>query len=288
VLPLPTDLPGPPASWAARLSEPGSPVCSPDWLALREPADHAARSADLAARLTSHLGCRRAAGHTVVVRDLGCGTGSMARWLAPRLSLRQRWSVHDRDAGLAHRAAATAPVSATAVVGDLRDLPDLAGTDVVVCSALLDLLDAPAVEHLAALCASAGAAALLTLSVTGEVALDPADRLDGPVAAAFDAHQRRDGRLGPDAPAVVADAFARRGAAVTRRPSPWRLGPDAPGLLEEWLRGRLDAACAQDPSLVPAAGPYLERRLAALAAGALHAEVGHADLLALPGAGGDR
>ncbi|NMO94122.1 class I SAM-dependent methyltransferase [Actinomycetospora sp. TBRC 11914] len=267
------------------MSEPGSPVCSPDWLALREPADHAARSADLAAALDAHL-----AGHRgeVVVRDLGCGTGSMARWLAPRLSLPQRWSTHDRDADLAQRAAATAPVPATAVVGDLRDLTDLAGTDVVVCSALLDLLDTAAVERLAGLCADAGAAALLTLSVTGEVALDPPDPVDADVAAAFDAHQRREGRLGPDAPAAVADAFARRGFGITRRASPWRLGPGDAALVEEWLRGRLDAACAQDPSAAAAAGPYLERRLTALAAGTLHATVGHADLLALPAAGGDR
>ena len=31
--------------WDARLSEPGSPECTPDWLALREPADAAARAA---------------------------------------------------------------------------------------------------------------------------------------------------------------------------------------------------------------------------------------------------
>lgn len=206
----------------------------------------------------------------------------MGRWLAPRLAGRQRWFTHDRDADLAHRAAATSPVPATAVVGDLTDATDLTGTDVVVCSALLDLLDAPDVEHLATGAAAAGAAALLTLSVTGEVELAPGDALDPAVAVAFDAHQRRDGRLGPDAPDVVVDAFTRRGCTVTRRESPWRLDARHPLLVEEWLRGRLEAACAQDPSLEPHAGPYLERRLAALAAGTLHAEVGHADVLALP------
>ncbi|HEY2193464.1 MAG TPA: class I SAM-dependent methyltransferase [Actinomycetospora sp.] len=289
VLPVPSDVPGAPAPWAARLSEPGSPVCSPDWLALREPADHAARSGELAARLASRLGARLGAGpDPVVLRDLGCGAGSMGRWLAPRLARRQHWFTHDRDAELAHRAARTSPVPATAVVGDLTDLTDLAGTDVVVCSALLDLLDAADVEHLAALCAGAGATALLTLTVTGDVTVDPADPLDAPVAAAFDAHQRREGRLGPDAADVTADAFTRHGFAVTRRPSPWRLGAGDAALVEEWLRGRLDAACAQDPSLTPHAATHLQRRLDALAAGRLHAQVGHADLLALPRDGGDR
>jgi hypothetical protein len=191
--------------------------------------------------------------------------------------------LQDRDADLARRAAAATPVPATAVVGDLADLDTLAGTDVLVCSALLDLLTAPDVERLARLCADAGCAALLTLSVTGAVALDPVDPLDDDVTAAFDAHQRRDGLLGPDAPDVAAAAFARHGYAVHRGPSPWRLGPADAALAEEWLRGRVDAACAQEPALVGSAERFLARRLDALGAGGLHAEVGHADLLALPG-----
>jgi hypothetical protein len=266
----------------ARLSRPGSPVCTPDWLGLREPADHAARAGDLADRLADRLGAWPGA-RDVVVRDLGCGTGSMGRWLAPRLARPQRWLLQDRDADLAHRAAAATPVPATAVVEDLADLDTLAGTDVLVCSALLDLLTAPDVDRLARLCAETGCAALLTLSVTGAVVLDPVDPLDDDVAAAFDAHQRRDGLLGPDAPDVAAAAFARHGYAVHRRPSPWRLGPADAALIEEWLRGRVDAACAQEPGLAGPAERYLARRLQALSAGNLQAEVGHADLLALPG-----
>ena len=289
VLPLRTGRPGAPAPWAARLSEPGSPVCTPDWLALRESADASARAEDLAGGLDVWLGADAAdAGDPadLVVRDLGCGTGSMGRWLAPRLTRPQRWFLHDRDADLAHHAAASPPPgpvrTTTAVVGDLSDLATVDGTDVVVCSALLDLLRAPDVEHLTGLCARAGAAALLSLSVTGEVALDPSDPLDDDVAAAFDAHQRRDSRLGPDAAGATADAFGRRGYAVVRRASPWRLGPADAALVEEWLRGRLDAACAQDPSLAAHAGRYLAERREALAVGTLRAEVGHTDLLALP------
>jgi hypothetical protein len=256
-------------------------VCTPDWLALREPADHAARAGDLADRLADRLGAWPGP-REVVVRDLGCGIGSMGRWLAPRLARPQRWLMQDRDADLAHRAAAAAPVPATAVVSDLADLDTLAGTDVLVCSALLDLLTAPDVEHLARRCAEAGCAALLTLSVTGAVALDPTDPFDDDVAAAFDAHQRRGARLGPDAPDVADAAFARQGYVVMRRPSPWHLGPSDAGLVEEWLRGRVDAAVAQDRALAGPAGRWLARRLDALTAGSLHAEVGHADLLALP------
>jgi Methyltransferase domain len=285
-----------PATEGARLSSPGSPVCTPDWLALREDADAAARAPELVGLLHAHLATRARPGATTVVRDLGCGTGSMGRWLAGRLPGRQTWVLHDRDprllavaAGSAPtRAADGAPVTVRTRRGDLTDLraPDLAGTTLVTASALLDLLTAEEVDGLAAACCGSGAAALLTLSVTGRVEVDPPDPLDAAFAAAFDAHQRRrtGGRrlLGPDAGAAVADAFARRGAAVESRPSPWRLGADRAALAEEWLRGWVGAACAQQPELREVAAAYLRGRLDACAAGRLRVAVGHVDVLALP------
>ena len=274
--------PGPRAEWDARLSDAGSPVCTPGWLALREPADAAARSAELAEQV------RRLA--PTVVRDVGCGTGSMGRWLAPRLPGPQQWILHDRDPVLLERAVAGMP--ATIVTegrrGDLTDLraADLAGTSLVTASALLDLLTAEEVEALAAACAAAGCAVLLTLSVTGHVELVPPDPLDAVLAAAFDAHQRRtvDGRrlLGPDAGPVAEQALTRHGMTVLTRPSPWRLGPESGELAEEWLRGWISAAVAQRPELAAEAGRYLRRRLVASAAGVLRVTVGHVDLLAVP------
>jgi hypothetical protein len=156
----------------------------------------------------------------------------------------------------------------------------------VTCSALLDLLTAGEVEDIAEAVSTAGCPALLTLSVAGNASITPADPLDGAFAAAFDAHQRRteDGRrlLGPDAVTVAAAAFRRRGARVTTAPSAWRLGPAEAELAEEWLRGWIEAACAQRPELRAEAGGYLRRRLAAAAAGGLRIVVGHEDLLARP------
>ena len=53
---------------------------SPDWLALREPADAAARSRELVRRL-----CDRSVEDRWSIHDLACGSGSMGRWLAPLL-----------------------------------------------------------------------------------------------------------------------------------------------------------------------------------------------------------
>jgi SAM-dependent methyltransferase len=246
---------------------------SATWLELREPADAAARAADLPGRL--HLE------PPVVVRDLGCGTGSLGRWLAPRLPSPQHWILHDRDPQLLARAAATVPgTSVETRLGDATALTvaDLAGTSLVTCSALLDLLTADEVDRIAATLAATRTPALFTLSVVGEVAFDPPDELDGAVAAAFNDHQRRTvgGRrlLGPDAPAVTAAALARHGARVTTRPSPWRLGSGEQALAAEWLRGWTGAAAEQRPDLPVQA--YLRRRLA----GAVAITVEHEDLLA--------
>ena len=259
---------------------------APEWLALRENADADARSAELLEPLRARL----PAGE-LVIRDLGCGTGSMGRWLAGRLPGPQHWILTDRDPVLLARAAASLPAPATADI-DQRDLTlltaaDLAGTSLVTGSALLDLLTAEEVVGLASACTGAGCPALLALSVVGEVALDPVDPLDEPLRAAFNAHQRRtiDERrlLGPDSADIATRAFEGLGATVHRRPSPWRLGRDSMALTAQWLQGWVSAACEQEPDLTRDAMAYLRRRLSQCTSGELRAVIDHEDLLALPG-----
>lgn len=288
-------MPGPGSGVTRGLqADPGSPICPPDWLDLREPADHRARCEGAGSLLgtlaeTLHRSCDGG----YVVRDLGCGTGSLARWLAPRLPGHgpcQHWFLHDRDPALLDRALGGLPpgVTGEAVTGDVTrlDAGSLSGTSLVAASALLDLLTAAEVERLAAACAAAGTVVLMTLSVTGRVQLSPAEPLDAVLAAAFDAHQRRDvGRghlLGPDATAVAAAALRAHGFRVHTAASPWRLGPASAPLIEEWLDGRLGAACAQRPELTHAARAYAARRRDRLAGGGLTVTVGHLDLLAVP------
>ncbi|MGC5019261.1 class I SAM-dependent methyltransferase [Micromonospora sp. DT47] len=260
-----------------------------DWLRLREPADAAARARDLVDR----LGDRLTGDRPLVVHDLGSGTGSMARWLAPRLPGPQHWILYDRDAGLLDRARADAPRDADGdpvTVGTRqRDITrltadDLAGAALVTASALLDMLTAEEVDRIVAACAGAGCPTLFVLSVIGRVELDPADPLDAEVAAAFDDHQRRtaDGRtlLGPDAADATVAAFARHGVDVTVRPSPWRLGPAQAALTAEWFTGWVDAAVEQRPELADRTAAYARRRLAEAGAGRLTVTVGHTDLLA--------
>lgn len=263
---------------------------SAGWLDLREPADAAARAGDLVERLRDHL---PAAGRRVI-HDLACGSGAMGRWLAPQLPGRQRWVLHDRDVSLLERAgedrpgpaADGAPVVVETRCSDITLLEpdDLAGADLITASALLDLMTADELTQLIAVCAEVACPVLVSLSVVGRVELRPADPLDLPVAAAFDAHQRRmtaRGRLlGPDAVAAAVEGFRRVGSRVCVRRSPWRLGPAHADLAAEWLRGWIGAACEQDGEL--AADAYARRRLAQARAGELFVVVDHADLLVLP------
>ncbi|HET7052062.1 MAG TPA: class I SAM-dependent methyltransferase [Solirubrobacteraceae bacterium] len=263
------------------------------WLALREPADAAARSRELA----EHLASRLPASGRWVIHDLGGGTGAMGRWLAPLLPAPQHWVVHDRDAQLLAHAAADVPgaaadggaVTVETKQSDITRLQpgDLADATLITASALLDMLTEEELARMIDACAAAGCRILLAMSVVGRVGLTPADPLDRLVAAAFDAHQRRPTErgqlLGPDAAAVAAEQFARLGAEVLVRSSPWRLGPSHADLAAVWLTGWVDAACEQQPGLTAEAEAYARRRLAQAAAGQLEVTVDHADLLALPG-----
>jgi hypothetical protein len=292
---------------------------SPAWLRLREGADADARATALLPPLRRALAGGLSGGVPPagvppageppdggprVICDLGCGTGAMGRWLAPRLPGRQHWIMCDRDpallalaaatmagtaaSGAADGAAVTAADGAAVTVATRRlDLSaltpaDLAGADLVTASALLDLLTRTEIDRLAAVCVAVGCPALLTLTVSGHVDIAPEDPLDGEIAAAFNAHQRRQsGRrqlAGPAAADAAAAAFTRLGAVVRIRASPWQLGPAHTALIGEWLHGRVAAACAQRPALSGRAGPYLRRRLAAAADGALRVTVGHHDL----------
>jgi hypothetical protein len=258
-----------------------------DWLALREPADADARAADLLEVVRDRVPDR-----PLIVHDLGSGTGSMGRWLAPRLPGRQHWIMYDRDPDLLELAAARmvdtaadgAPVTVETCLGDLTRLTraDLAGAGLVTMSALLDMLTAEEIDRVVAACV--GTPTWATLSVTGRVTLTPAEPLDAEIEAAFNDHQRRtvDGRtlLGPDAAAFTIDAFQRRGVTVHERPSPWRLDAGRAALSSEWFDGWIGAAGEQRPDLAARIVEYGRRRRAAVSAGGVGVVVQHTDVLA--------
>ena len=261
------------------------PGFSPTWLGLRERADAAARSSELLDRLLPDL----TKADNPVIHDLGCGTGSMGRWLAPQLPGPQRWIMYDRDADLLERTAAGMTKPGLTVETRQRDITrltaaDLAGADLITASALLDMFTADELDRVVAACVEAGCPTLFTISVLGQVEFTPSDPFDPEIEAAFNAHQRRtDGDrtlLGPDAVEATVEAFGRRGVNVLVRPSHWRLGPDQADLIAEWFQGWVDAAVEQRSELAGPAADYAKRRLVDAEAGDLSVVVQHSDLLA--------
>jgi SAM-dependent methyltransferase len=262
---------------------------SPDWLQLREPADAAARSGELVEVLRGRLPLN----DPITVHDLGCGTGSMLRWLSPHLPGPQHWVMYDRDPELlalvdhlAPTAADGSAVTTQTRTRDITQLPadDLDGATLITASALLDMFTADELERFVASCVRADCPALMTISVIGRVSLHPIDALDERITEAFNAHQRRtiDDRLllGPDAVALAGELFTDHGFEVLVRPSHWAL--ESSSLTAEWLAGWLDAACEADPGLMGEIEEYRQRRIGQLSIGTLRVTVQHHDLLASP------
>ncbi|AWB22260.1 SAM-dependent methyltransferase [Methylobacterium currus] len=276
---------------------------SPDWLALREPADHAARDAGLVSALA------RALPEPVRAVDLGCGTGSNLRALAPHLGPRQDWVLVDHDPALlsAARLRLAAWAEGTEAAGDglilhrggariavrFRAL-DLAADpeaalvgrpDLVTAAALFDLASERWIAAVAEAVAGAGAVFYTALTYDGQERWAPPHPADAAIHAAFLAHQAGDKGFGPaagpGATAALETAFRSHGYAVETAASPWRLGSDAAALRHPLAEGT--ARAAQETGRVGAAeaAAWMTARLAP----GTEAVIGHRDLLALPARG---
>ena len=267
-----------------------------DWLALREPLDHASRDASLTTRAARALDAGPVAEKTIV--DLGCGSGSNLRYLAPRLPGPQRWHLLDHDRTLLDAASAgncrdrdgRRPVIETheTNLADMAWHTLLDDADLVTASALFDLVTADWVDSLAEACAQRRLPALFVLSVDGAIDLQPSDPEDPRVLARVQAHQARDksfgAALGTDAPRVVRQAFSRAGYAVHAADAVWVIDNAAQAAVATALvTGWRDAAIEQSPSEGDRISQWAERRCRQLRAGKLRITVGHQDLFAMPG-----
>jgi SAM-dependent methyltransferase len=267
-------------------------VFAAEWLELREPADHRARSEELVAALE---GAAEQHGWSRAL-DLGAGTGSNVRYLAPRLASVTDWTLLDHDGGLLAAAAEGLPRSIPragirTVIGDLagHGLAAIDEVDVVVAAALLDLVSETWLASLVDRCLARGTGALFALSYDGRLAWEPADPVDALVREALNEHQVREkgmgAALGPRAWLVARDLFGTAGYDTRVRHSPWELtGPGDAALAEALVDGWASAAEETRPDSVGEIRAWAERRRAGVRADGWRLRVGHRDLLALPGA----
>ncbi len=172
----------------------------------------------------------------------------------------------------------------------------LGAGNLVVASALLDLVSANWLAGLLGACARSRSHLYLALTYDGRIVLSPNHPHDGTLVALVNAHQGRDKglggpALGPSAPARLAELAAGLGFTLEWADSDWVLGPDEPELQAALVSGWAVAAREQVP---PGPGSrdldgeichWLEHRQAQIAAGLLHIRVGHQDALLSPVSG---
>jgi len=247
---------------------------SADWLTLREPADQAARDHSLLLRAL------QLAGPHPVLMDLGCGTGSTVRTLAPALPHTASWWLVDNDPMLLERALESAGERSTGHLVDIDQLESLPLEDVtlVTASALLDLVTE---EWLVRLAQSLKVPFYAALSYNGQMHWDPADPRDQAVTEAFNRHQRQDKGLGPAlGPTSVKktiQVFEAAGCTVLHGESPWQLGPESTELQHALVAGIAQAASEAGENTAHAWG---ETRVAQAAG--TQCVIGHGDLLIIP------
>lgn len=246
--------------------------------------------------------------------DLGTGTGSNVRYLAPRLAGSQDWLLVDEDEALlqalpvrmrewaATRGVATAISPGGVVLTGARfdcalttrranlvtllDAPEaeelLAGRSLATASALLDLVSPAWVDRLLAACRSAGASVLFALTYDGRCSCAPSLPDDDLVRELVNAHQRTDKgfgpALGPDATAHVEIALRHHGYTVKRESSDWVIGPAEARLQVALIDGWADAASSIDSSLSARVARWRTLRTGHVESGRSTLVVGHQDL----------
>lgn len=275
---------------------------SAQWLSLREPVDHAARSAQVRAAMLVDL--RKHHGEQLSglrVLDLGCGSGSNLRALAPLLGPQQHWTLVDYDQALLAAARLALKQWADQVVSEQADsmrlkredltidisfraadlsseLDSLLGlpVDLVSASALFDLVSAQWADEF---CDALRAPLYAVLSFDGQMQWEPRHEFDQAVTEAFCAHQTTDkgfgAALGPTSGPYLCDALKRRGFAVTVDKSPWEIDVLPSAFHDMLIDGIAEAVAETDRLKQPEIDAWLASRRRAL-----RCVIGHDDLYA--------
>ncbi len=261
---------------------------SADWLSLREPYDQRARNPVV---MNAVIGAFKSTASLRIV-DLGCGTGSSLRMLAPHLSGSQEWRLVDHDRALLGRAMETSSaldVRVETTAADLnRELEQVlqVPADLITTSALLDLVSEQWIDRLVNCAAAHALSVYAALSYDGRIEIASAYPLDNAIVRAVNLHQHGDKgfepALGPLAAGTAIAKFMRSGYSVVHGPADWIvLEPDR-AFQTEIVRGW--AAAAQETGAVSLQDvrDWLAFRVDAIASGLSTLRVGHVDFFAAP------
>lgn len=279
------------------------------WLSLREPADHAARDQSIGAELAQWA----AAQQTINVMDLGAGTGSNLRFLAPLLGHDQHWTLIDIDEHLlaelprllsdwakrrhvdivkethsvqllAEDFTATIACRTENLATGLRHL-SFKNTQLVTASALLDLTSSSWLDELADQCVTNHCAMMFALNYNGLVNWQPTCEHDALITRILNEHQLRDKGFGAACGPGAADYFVNRlelaDRSVKTCESNWILNKEHTMLQSALVEGWVTAAHEQDANAQARIQAWHEYRSEKIAQGTSELRVGHVDVLSL-------
>lgn len=268
---------------------------SAEWLALREPADHAARADP---KLVQWILPVLPLDRPIRVLDLACGAGSNLRCLAPQLGRPQHWTLVDHDAALldaAEVAIAAWRQQAQPVVIEYEcrrtdlvtelDALDFAKFDLVTTTALLDLVSEVWLHEVVDKCREARTAVLFALSYDGQMQFHPVHRHDRKILELFNRHQHHDKcfgpALGPQAPMRSRAALTTAGFRIETNLTPWAI--EDRRLQTELIDGIARAAREAGSASSDDIAVWRQQRLAYISTGHSRLVVGHEDIAGRPG-----
>ncbi|CAM3805755.1 class I SAM-dependent methyltransferase [Polynucleobacter antarcticus] len=286
---------------------------SSDWLALREAADHRARDSLLQAQVIRYLDTI-AATQTEPLRliDLGSGTGSNLRALAPYLPIAQHWTLVDHDPALLHAARIAligwadeqmhtseshnqktfiALINPLAISKGHKQITveflctDLAKNiesvlalpaDIITAAAFFDLV---AEDWLFRFCNALSKPLYTVLSYNGIENWSPPLDSDPAILKAFHAHQQTDKGFGvaagPNAINIMQKLLSQRHFQTICASSPWVLNAQDRLLIESLAKGSAAAVLETDLVNSTVVNQWMDSRLQAD-----NCIIGHTDFFA--------
>lgn len=252
---------------------------SADWLSLREPVDHRSRNLDLQAQVLNYLEqIKTVYPGSVHITDLGSGTGSNLRALAPHINSVQYWTLVDYDLTLLNVARSTLlawadreinmPTDGSSVnlldtikpISILKENKTIVvkfkcvdlfndyqailnePADLITAAAFFDLVAQP---WLTQFCAHLSKPLYTVLTYDGVEKWSPTQVIDAEILKAFHEHQQTDkgfgSALGPAASQCLENLLRAQQFTTVCAPSPWVLDQQDQALIEQLAIGSAKA-----------------------------------------------
>ena len=286
---------------------------SAEWLSLREPVDHRSRNQDLQAKVVNYLTQIKTVNPgSIRLTDLGSGTGSNLRALAPLLDSLQHWTLVDYDPVLLHAARNTlltwadsetnaslvgfavntsSPIKPLSILKQGKTIivefkcVDLYNdyqavldepADLITAAAFFDLVAEP---WLTKFCAGLSKPLYTVLTYDGIERWIPKESMDADILKSFHQHQRTDKGFGcaagPGASEYLQSLLNAHQFTTVSAPSPWVLDYRDHTLIEQLAIGTAGAAREMNTISDTLINQWEQSRRRAK-----QCEIGHIDLFA--------